>query len=196
MQKTSYSGAFWLIVITFLYPGTSAGKDINGIIKGICGSGNAECIESQTRSFHEVDNYFKSIGTNSRKMNIYRLCGERHGHQASGGPDFEDWASCIGINARNNKRLADQKKKKKKAISDASKLINAKCKKEWTSNYRMQQFCREQQHEGFDAVVSFLKTNTSKEAKGIIVSCANKWGSNYRMMAFCIKQQNDALNTL
>jgi hypothetical protein len=67
--------------------------------------------------------------------------------------------------------------------------IRSNCFKQWNTNYRMVEFCIEQQTE---ALSKLQRTSSSP----IMSRCRDQWNENYRMINFCIEQQSDSANRL
>lgn len=87
--------------------------------------------------------------------------------------------------------VASSKKRETKIRTATNKSdtgIKARCKSEWKDDYRMVEFCINQQTESLN--------NLSRMRGSIQDKCREEWGTDYRMVEFCTKTQSDAKSRL
>ncbi len=80
-------------------------------------------------------------------------------------------------------------------VSGLSTSIREKCAKDWPDDFRMRQFCEQQQSE---AALNLRRplTSAGKDEALIRRKCEKDWPDDYRMRVFCQEQQTKALATL
>lgn len=88
------------------------------------------------------------------------------------------------------------------AFADADTMagIKADCLGEWEGNYRMQEFCINQQLTSFNVLVRINNSGLNNEEKAILATCLGEWesanGSNWRMVKYCYEKQHEAYERL
>lgn len=85
--------------------------------------------------------------------------------------------------------------------------INERCAAKWGDNFRMQKYCRAEEHKGLRATQQYIVKNgadtpekrNSPQGK-IAFNCFVKWtdqyGQHWRMVAYCIEKQDAAYRSL
>ena len=88
-----------------------------------------------------------------------------------------------------------------------SPKINERCAAKWGDDYRMQKFCRNQEHTGLRATQKYIvmhgidtpEKKDSPEGK-IALNCFVKWSDRYgqywHMIAYCIGKQYEAYRSI
>jgi len=77
--------------------------------------------------------------------------------------------------------------------AQAAATIRSKCANKWPNDFRMQQYCREQQTEAFYTLRSRRMTGTLARIRE---ECARKWPDDFRMRNYCEEQQIEAYRNL
>jgi len=70
--------------------------------------------------------------------------------------------------------------------AQAAATIRSKCANKWPNDFRMQQYCREQQTEAFYTLRSRRMTGTLARIRE---ECARKWPDDFRMRNYCEEQR-------
>lgn len=77
--------------------------------------------------------------------------------------------------------------------------IRANCAAEWPGDYRMQEYCINNQVEAVQAMAPLADSSSSIERE-ILGKCASEWrkpsGYDYRMIRYCYENQIDAYRRL
>ena len=81
--------------------------------------------------------------------------------------------------------------------TDFNQIIQEKCAEEWPGNYRMIQYCHEQQQNGVLALKKGRPNSVGQEAFVIIRGkCSEEWPRDFRMRAYCEGKQFDSYRAL
>ncbi|HEV3459675.1 MAG TPA: hypothetical protein VHG32_24245 [Thermoanaerobaculia bacterium] len=76
--------------------------------------------------------------------------------------------------------------------SAAEQTIRAHCTKEWPTDYHMQAYCTDQQHQALSALLSGRPADVPEaEFSRMREHCASEWPDDFHMRAYCEKQQAD-----
>lgn len=67
-------------------------------------------------------------------------------------------------------------------------IIVSNCRREWGTNYRMVEYCINQQQESLNRI--------GGKRGHILDQCRQEWGDNYRMVEYCTNQQTEAKRRL
>ena len=95
--------------------------------------------------------------------------------------------------AESQKKHNTSQKQDSEEFSNATSAIREFCKNKWQDNYRMQEYCINEQEEA----VFELKKGKPDDIpldifRKIRSQCASKWGTNFRMREHCEKEQFSA----
>ncbi|TIV98871.1 MAG: hypothetical protein E5V85_09780 [Mesorhizobium sp.] len=83
--------------------------------------------------------------------------------------------------------------------TDSMSEIRANCSTEWRGDYRMQEYCINQQVEALRALKPVVNSSTPVDRE-ILGKCVHEWrkpvGYDYRMIKYCYEQQIEAYRRL
>ncbi len=110
--------------------------------------------------------------------------------------DFnEPWTKTI------EKASSDQEAQKSAEASSsppsdaaARPLIEAKCRQEWKADFRMQEYCQDEQYQALQVLRS--RSMQGSTLAGIRDKCAGEWKDDFRMRDYCEQEQLKALEHL
>lgn len=176
-------------------------------------SGNAElveCIAEQKRAFDAVN----ALADNAMKRRVKHASESEYAQAKAESDAIEfckqhkdyygriNWLATqqclIGKISRIRAGHADEST----LISTGAESIRSFCSKEWPSDYRMQEYCMQQQRDGLGRVSSLLASIPSGLTEAY-AQCADdwKWGPgrsdyDWRMVAYCMEKQRESYDRL
>ena len=80
---------------------------------------------------------------------------------------------------------------------DTQKIINEHCEEEWSTDFQMQAFCRDNQVKAATKLARGKPADVSeKQWNQIFGNCWSQWVNDFQMTEFCVSNQIEALRKL
>ena len=82
------------------------------------------------------------------------------------------------------------------STTDSEERLKRHCVSEWPTDFRMQQYCREQQRQSVTQLLVRPPDIPTNVVDIVRTKCAQEWKDDFRMRAYCERQQFDAYAAL